>query len=87
MPLDHALANFEPRKMCIAHVLIVVAFFVVNFFMFLVIFRTQVFGLGRKLVEILPTSLPDLPKQPRTLRNLREEEILETQHFRETGIF
>ena len=35
-----------------------------------------------ELVEMNSTSLPDLPKQPRTSKTLRKQTKLETEHFR-----
>ena len=42
---------------------------VVNVFGFLVITRSPVVGFGRNLEETNRNSLPELSKQPRTLRN------------------
>ena len=49
-----------------AHMLIAVAFLVVNFFSFLVIAPSHQLQSARKWVEMLPTSLPDLPRPTRT---------------------
>ena len=55
-----------------AHIEIVVAFLVVNFFGFLVITRDHGSFEGRHQVEILPTGLPDLFKDFRDHINLRK---------------
>ena len=49
-----------------AHMLIVVAFLVVNFFSCLVIAPSHQLQSGRKWVDMLPISLPDLPRPTRT---------------------
>ena len=61
--------------------LIVVAFLVVKIFGFWVIARNPPDGIWRKLVEIVPTGLPELPKTSRTSQNLRKTKILETKMF------
>ena len=55
-----------------AHIEVVVTLVVVNFFGFLVIARYPTVRLSRKLEEILPTGLPDLPKPLRTNILLRK---------------
>ena len=55
-----------------AHIEVVVTLVVVNFFSFLVIARYPTVRFLRKLVEILPTGLPDLPKPLRTNIHLRK---------------
>ena len=62
---------------------IVVAFLVVNFFSFLVITRPHGLRIGRNLVQIDPTGLPELFQQPRTLYNSQEVEILKFENFAE----
>ena len=59
-----------------AHMLIVVDFLVVNFFAFLIIARNPPKRFWRKLVEILPTSLPELLKPSRDLLELRKSKFL-----------
>ena len=62
-----------------------VDFLLVNFFGFLVITRDHGSFEGRHLVEMNPTSLPELSKPSRDLLELRKAKILETNIFRETG--
>ena len=61
-----------------AQILILVNLILVNKFSFLIITRHHELGFGRNLVEIHPTSLPDLPKQLRHLNNGQKTQILET---------
>ena len=61
--------------------LIVVAFLVVNFFAFLIIARNPPDGIWRKLVEIVPTGLPELSKPSREEKNLRKAKQIEVKIF------
>ena len=67
-----------------AQILILVNLILVKNFSFLIITRHHELGFGRNLVEIHPTSLPDLPKQLRHLNNSQKTKILETIFFRKT---
>ena len=67
-----------------AHIEVLVTFFLVNFFGSLVITRDHGSFEGRHLVEMNPTSLPELSKPSRDLLELRKTKILETKIFRET---
>ena len=67
-----------------AQTLILVTFLLVNFFGFSVITRDHGSFEGRHLVEMNPTSLPELSKPSRDLLELRKAKILETKIFRET---
>ena len=69
------------HKSLYAHIKIVVAFLVVNFFGFLDIARTGSLGFGRHLVEIFPTSLPQLSKQLRDQNNSQKQWKNEIQNF------
>ena len=62
-----------------AHIEIVVTFLVVNFFRFLVMVRNPLERFWRKLVEILPTGLPELSKPSGTLENLRKSKCFRTE--------
>ena len=62
-----------------AHIEIVVTFLVVNIFGLGAIARNPPDGIRRKLVESLPTSLPDLPKTFRTPPNLRKNKLFRTE--------
>ena len=84
---QNMLGNSERKtsgipRLVYAHIEIVVAFLVVKIFGFLVIARNPPDGIRRKLVEILPTSLPDLPKTFRTPQNLRKSFFWGTDNFR-----
>ena len=57
---------------CYVHIEIVVAFLVVKIFGFWVIARNPPDEFRRKLVEILPTGLPELSKPSRDLLELRK---------------
>ena len=54
--------------------LIVVAFLVLNFCNVLIITRSHELGFARNLVEMNPTSPPELSKQLRDLRDLRNSQ-------------
>ena len=72
-----AKAQGEPRKTNLyAHMLIVVAFFVVTFFVFLVITRNPERFAGRHQVENFPSGFPELFKPPRDLVELSRTELL-----------
>ena len=64
-----------------ARIEIVVASLVVTFSGFSVITRTPLLGFGRNLVEMNPTSPPDLSKQPRDLVDKQEIEKHEFENF------
>ena len=65
-----------------AHIEVLVTFLLVNFFGFSVITRTPLLGFGRNLVEMNPTSPPDLSKQPRTLKNDEKTPKIEKENLR-----
>ena len=67
-----------------AHIEVLVTFLLVKIFGFWVIARYPTMRFWRKLVEILPISLPELSKPSRTSENSRKTKILETKNFRET---
>ena len=83
--------DLHPQNICrslgtkrYAHIEVLVTFLLVNFLGFLVITRYPTMRFWRKLVEILPISLPELSKPSRTSENSRKTKILETKNFRET---
>ena len=65
----------------VAHIEVLVTFLLVNFFSFLVITRSHGLRIGPNLVLILPTGLPELFQQPRTLYNSQKVEILKFHMF------
>ena len=67
-----------------AQTLLVVVFIVVNFGGFWVIARNPPDGFGQKLVQIVPTSLPELSKPPRDLLNLRKTKFFRRQNLETT---
>ena len=68
-----------------AQTLILVTFLLVHsFFGIPVITRDHGSFEGRHLVEMNPTSLPELSKPSRDLLELRKTKILETKIYRET---
>ena len=64
-----------------AHIEVLVIFLLVNFFSFLVIARNRSDVYGRNLVEIDPTSLPQLSIQLRDQKNIKKTEQTEIQNF------
>ena len=70
-------------KTLYAHIKVVVAFLVVNFFGFLVIARNPPNEFWRKLVEILPPGLPELSKPSRNLPDRRKTKIFRRIFFRD----
>ena len=72
-----------------AQTLILVNLMLVNICSFFVIVHSPVVGFGRNLVEIVPTSLPDLPKQLRAKITTKNKEKSEIQNFKKllSGIF
>ena len=78
----HVSFEFESLMSTMAfytHIEIVVAFFVFHFFGFVVIARNPPEHFWRKLVDISPLSLPDLPKTYRTSNKTEENQHLETK--------
>ena len=82
--LTRALTRQLATKGGYAQTLILVTFLLVNVFGFSVITRDHGSFEGRHLVEMNPTSLPELSKPSRDLLELRKTKILETNIFRET---
>ena len=70
-----------------AQTLILVTFLLVNFFGFSVITRDHGSFEGRHLVEMNPTSLPELSKPSRDLLELRKAKILETKILEKPGTY
>lgn len=68
-----------------AHIEIAVAL-IVNFVVFWVIARNPPERFWRKLVEVLPFILPDLPKTSRTSKNHRKQKILRPKLLEKTEI-
>ena len=68
--------------MSYAQNLILVNLILVNLFSFLVITRNHSYIYGRNLVEIDPTSLPQLSKQLRDQNNSQNTEKIEIQNFK-----
>ena len=66
----------------VAHIKVVVAFLVVNFFGFLIITRHHGVGQVPGVVEMNPTSFPELFKPSRDLRNLQKSKFLGVNIFR-----
>ena len=64
-----------------AHILIVVALIIVNFFSFLVITRYHGGGFTLNQDEIVATSLPELPKPSKTFKNLRKTNVFRDYSF------
>ena len=60
----------------------VVTLLVVNFFGLGVITRSQELGFGRNLVEMNPSTFPDLSKQPRALENDQKTKKNEKENSR-----
>ena len=77
--------KFSPYISLYAQTLIVVALIVVNFFGFSVITRDHGSFEGRHLVEMNPTSLPELSKPSRASENLRKAKMLETKILEKPG--
>ena len=67
--------------MIYAHIEVLVTFLLVKKFSFLVIARNRSDVYGRNLVEIDPTSLPQLSKQLRDQNNSQKTEKTEIQNF------
>ena len=72
----------KTKKNIYAHIEVLVTFLLVIFFGFLVITRSHEDVYGRNLVEIDPTSLPQLSKQLRDLKNSQKPEKNEIQNFK-----
>ena len=68
-----------------AHIEIVVNLIVVNFFSFLVIAPSPSGQFGRKQVETIPMSLPDLLIPTRTRISTRKPQFLDPKIFQKTG--
>ena len=74
---------FKKKQMIVyAHILIVVAFLVVNFFTKMDMARNHGLGQVPGQVEMNPTDLPELFKPSRDLGNPKKVKFLETNNFR-----